>query len=202
MIDSKANSLNDLKPSEDLIKEIGDLKRNRNVLDFGCGVGRNIVGMAKMAPNWRIVGYDNKAMILEAVKYVFDAGVGESTNVSAFDEWEKVVALSSVDKFDTIFCCFALQHIPEDQLRWYLSQFPQIGNEIFVYGRRALDPSNTIGYDGGKSFVSVWDVILSSEYEIIDAQDGFMNVNDNGNDHYWVKFKSKETNVRRDKRKR
>lgn len=208
MIDSKVTRLDELASSENIVREIGNFYHPRRVLDFGCGVGRNIVCMANNAHNWQVIGYDNAAMIRSASKYLVDK-IPADDDVTLLSDWGQVLNNAAGNPFDTIFCCVSLQHIPEPQLREYLADFKKIGKELFVFGRRAIDPDNIGGgYDGGEKFVSVWDVILDSGFEIVNAQDGFIESSSgfnkgNGNDHHWVRFKPKEEiNVRHGKRKR
>lgn len=207
MLATGAKRLEDLKPSENLIRLLGDLDDSRSVLDFGCGAGRNLVGMANLAPQWHVIGYDNAAMVKVASKYLVGK-IPDNDDITIVSEWEQVIRVSIDQPFDTIFCCFVLQHIPEPQLRGYLNDFKNVGNELFVYGRRALDPSNTNGYNGGDKFRSVWDVIMESGLEITDAQDGFIessgafNGNGNGNEHHWARFKPRGRNVRWNKRRK
>ncbi len=211
MIVSGVKSLDDLRPSENIIRQIGDIHASRSVLDFGCGVGRNIAGMMRLAPTWSVVGYDNKLMVARATEFLSGVDVREMTSVRLESDWNEIVKIAYLKKIDTIFCCLVLQHIPETQLRWYLEQFKNIGNELFVFGRRALDPSNTNGYDGGKIFRSVWDTIIDSGFDIMNAQDGFIESaggfnEGKGNDHHWAIFKPRgirQENVRgKDRKKR
>lgn len=209
MIYTGAKNFNELQPSYGIIKEIG-IEDYRYLLDFGCGMGRNLAGMARLGKKCVFIGYDNPSMISFAKNYVVNLADEDKGRIKLFSDWNEVIEVSAIyNKFDTIFCCFVLQHIPEAQLRWYLDQFKLIGNELFVFGRRALDPSNIVGYDGGDNFTSVWDVILNSGFEIIGAQDGFTESSSgfnkgNGNDHHWVRFRPKGKNknhVRAEKRR-
>jgi len=182
MIYAGAKSLDELKPSNEIIRLIGDSNEPRSVLDFGCGVGRNLIGMSKA---WKLFGYDSEPMILITAKYIFD----HNDDIKLFYNWERIRQIALKEKFDTIFCCYVLQHIPEPQLRWYLDQFKEVGKELFVFGRRAIDPTNTgTGYDGRNKFVSVWKIIFDCGYKISEAQEGFT-LEGNGNDHHWVRFK-------------
>lgn len=193
MIYAGAKGLDELNPSHEIIRLLGNQNESRSVLDFGCGVGRNLIGMATTAPKWRVVGYDNTMMVRIASQYIFGK-IPDDSDVSIIGgDWSRIVRLSKGQPFDMIFCCCVLQHISETQLRWYLDQFKEIGKELFVFGRRAIDQTNTgAGYDGRNNFKSVWKIILDCGYEISEAQEGFA-IEGNGNDHHWVRFKNETT---------
>jgi len=190
MIYAGAKNLDDLKPSHDIIRLIGNPNEHRKILDFGCGVGRNIVGIVDFSIEWDIVGYDNEQMIDFSGLFVSDYNKKYVKQIFLLHDWNAIVnGFSTSQKFDTIFCCYVLQHIPEPQLRWYLEQFKEVGKELFVFGRRAIDPANTgSGYDGRNNFKSVWKIILDCGYKISEAQEEFA-LEGNGNDHHWVRFK-------------
>jgi SAM-dependent methyltransferase len=186
-----------------IYEAVGGLKEKKNVLDFGCGMGRNMIGLARLADNWTLTGYDNPSMVERASSKLMILPGKDLARTRLMSDWTEVVLLTKSSLFDVIFCVITLQHIPEAQLRWYLEMFKDMGKELFVQGRRALDASNYSGYDGGKEFNSVWDVIIDCGYEIKESQKGF-SMTGNGNDHHWVKFIEKgrkETKHVREERK-
>jgi len=79
--------------------------RPRSALDFGSGVGRLVIPLAKCADG--VVGVDiSRSMIAEATKNCDRAGVANATFVLSDDE------LSAVSgKFDLVHSCLVLQHI-------------------------------------------------------------------------------------------
>lgn len=185
-VDPNLNQPEQIKP---IYEAIGGLDQKKKVLDFGCGMGRNMVGMMMYAKKWTVIGYDNSSMVDRARRALLVLNSEDHARTVLLSDWNDVIAMASKSAFDVIFCCLTLQHIEEKQLRWFLEQFKSIGDELFVQGRRALDLSDS-GYDGGKNFSSVWETVLDYGYEIKESQKGF-SLTGNGNDHHWVKFVGK-----------
>ena len=119
-----------------LFKYIGDTKRSLNILDFGCGMGRNTFQLGMMNPNWTIVGYDNEAM-LEKTNIYHNIHYSNPlpNNVIFSSDWESIKS----QKFDCIFCCLVLQHIYENTLKTYIFDFKQMSSKLVVAGRRFND---------------------------------------------------------------
>jgi len=94
----------------------------QKALDFGCGVGRLIVPLAKMVTS--VVGADvSPSMLLEAEKNCVEADLQNVRLVQSDD------ALSVLDeRFDFIHSFIVFQHIP-----------PQRGREIFAALLARLD---------------------------------------------------------------
>lgn len=123
------------------------------VLDFGCGVGRNIPALSKAARNARIVAYDFPNMQKLAKEYL---GLGESSKI----DWitpppEKLRAFT----YDFVVADITFQHIKESELRLILSilgcQLSSNG-KLWVGGRWWSD-------DAAKS---VWEIVLDYFYPI------------------------------------
>lgn len=124
------------KPDNWLFKHIGDPYDRINVLDFGCGMGRNTFGMGKYASYWTIVGYDNDSMLDKAVEFC-DLQYGGKIPKSVWfqSDWNRL----RHHRFDVIFCCLVLQHIYEDALAKYIADFKLMTPKLIVSGRRFND---------------------------------------------------------------
>ena len=60
-------SVNNVSPDEFIYNYISN--DQHLILDFGCGIGRNIFAIANNYPNVNIIGYDNSSMISRAEEY-------------------------------------------------------------------------------------------------------------------------------------
>lgn len=172
-IDTAVTRAEDFKPVMQQIRRLGDPKKPLRILDFGCGIGRNIVGMLEYSPKWLITGYDNPNMLARGLEFY-----GERLRVDRvhlIDDWDKIAAavqthLPEKKPFDIIFCSLVLQHIDVAQLRDYLTDFCELTNRLFVSGRRALDEGWT-----NSSFVSVWDII-QEKFDAVECEAGLQDV--------------------------
>jgi 2-polyprenyl-3-methyl-5-hydroxy-6-metoxy-1,4-benzoquinol methylase len=121
-----------------LLEHMGDENLNKNVLDFGCGVGRNIIPLSIERKNWNFIGYDNINMLKKLEEYSlfrFHKNIDEYTNIKFFSDWEYL----KTKKFDIVYCTLVLQHIYEPQLSVYINDFKKMTNFLIVYGRRFND---------------------------------------------------------------
>ena len=125
----------EFKPEPELYKVL-DKCNPLNILDFGCGIGRNSFGMASYSALWNITGYDNMKMIsltdnYKNIKYnntIID-------NVKFESDWDIVKNM----KFDCIYCSLVLQHIYESDLNTYVLDFKRMTSKLVVAGRRFND---------------------------------------------------------------
>lgn len=104
------------------------------VLDFGCGMGRNIVGLMNTCPTATVVGYDSPVMLNRAARYLsgFDFN-NRQPGLSA--NWDVIRTMS----FDCILAGLVFQHIPEEELRGYLRDMACMTTRLIAYGRRYND---------------------------------------------------------------
>ena len=115
---------------------LGDKTAPLNILDFGCGLGRNAYGLGMHSASWNIVGYDNDSMLKKTDdfrKIHYRGTVFE--NVFFRSDWEEIKTM----KFDAILCCIVLQHIHEIPLVQYIKDFKLMTQKLIVAGRRFND---------------------------------------------------------------
>jgi SAM-dependent methyltransferase len=135
---------------------IGKREECLNVLDFGCGPGRNTFELS-LYGNWNIVGYDNKQMLSKSEEFsrdYYNKPMTDFKNVSFSDDWEEL----KIKKFDVIFCSLVLQHIFESNIKTYFSDFVNMTKKLIVAGRRIND--------GGRS---VWKIIEECGFKKVTA---------------------------------
>ena len=94
-----------------------------DVLDFGCGLGRNFPYLRSVAR--RVVGYDLPPMI-ERCCEVAPAGADELSS-----DWDAVAAM----RFDLVFASLVLQHIPEATCRDAVAQFARMAPATYLLAR-------------------------------------------------------------------
>lgn len=127
-------------PDTWIFKYIGDKNTQLNILDFGCGIGRNTFGLSKYSSKWSIVGYDNESMLDKTTEFWnLNYGGSISRNIWFQSEWDRIVKYY---KFDVIFCNLVIQHIYEDAIKNYIQDFKKISPTLMVTGRRFNDDVN------------------------------------------------------------
>ena len=127
-----------IKSDEWLTSIIGDKSIPLTVLDFGCGVGRNIFDFSQKIPIWKFYGYDNPQMVIKANEYSrqrFNMQVCDYSNLELTSDWEVLKTM----KFDWIYATLVFQHIYEDDLNIYLQDIRQMTKKLIVSGRRFND---------------------------------------------------------------
>jgi 2-polyprenyl-3-methyl-5-hydroxy-6-metoxy-1,4-benzoquinol methylase len=136
---SSGSTLETFEPSTQYFNLLGNIDQNLNILDFGCGVGRNTFGLANHFKNSNIVGYDLEKMISRIDEYK-KLKFGETTfsNVNFEFNWDNV----KVKKFDCIFSCIVFQHLSKESILKYISDFKNMTNRLIIIGRRINDDFN------------------------------------------------------------
>lgn len=113
--------------------------RKYRVLDFGCGIGRNIPLLLN-DKHLEVYGYDFENMIEGAKRYL---GQKKFEQV----KWIKPPLDNIKGKFDLIIAFLVLQHLTEKEVKEILDKFISILNEdgmLYVYGRWYLEDYKTI----------------------------------------------------------
>lgn len=126
----------DARPDSWLFKYIGDKNTPLEVLDFGCGFGRNAFALANYGDKWMVTGYDNDSMLEKTKEFCGIQYAGKSfKNLRFVSDWDSI----KVRKFNCIYCTLVLQHIYEDALVTYIGDFKKMTNLLLVAGRRFND---------------------------------------------------------------
>ena len=94
-----------------------------DVLDFGCGLGRNFPYLRSVAA--RVVGYDLPPMI-ERCREVAPAGADLLSS-----DWEGVADM----RFDLVFASLVLQHIPKATCLDALAHFARMAPATYLLAR-------------------------------------------------------------------
>lgn len=185
-IDSAVTTLEDFRPVTYLLEKLGNTAMPLRILDFGCGVGRNTIGMIDLSKKWEVTGYDNHEMIERGKR--FYGNRLQNKRVELFDDWNKLLSAKRNGQqkpFDVIFCCLVLQHIDRQQLKEYFSDFVTLTDKLFVCGRRALDEEwNNL------EFINVWECI-QEYFEPIELENGLA-TGTNPHDHHYGIFKPRK----------
>lgn len=151
ILDSKRISDGLFVPDHFIYNVVGYKRDVLNILDFGCGLGRNTFGMRKYSDNWSTVGYDSKQMISRINEYRETIDPQKQiTNVTFISDWKTVSNI----KFDVIYCGLVLQHISEQDLNLYLKDFKNMTKKLVVSGRRSNDDLNKDG-----SYKNTWKIL-------------------------------------------
>jgi ribosomal protein L11 methylase PrmA len=124
------------KPDIWILNIIGKEDKPMTILDFGCGIGRNTLGLAKINQKWNIVGYDSENIISRVPEFVDINYNGiMPSNVQFVSDWNQL----KTTKFDKIIAVIVLQHIMEKVLIEYIRDFKNMTNFLCVSGRRFND---------------------------------------------------------------
>jgi len=143
---------------------IGDESTPLSILDFGCGVGRNIFDFSHNFPNWKFYGYDNPNMINKANEYSnirFGKNIQQYSNLELFSDWDKLKTI----KFDCIYATIVFQHIHEKDLNNYLQDIKQMTHKLIVSGRRFNDDM----IDG--KYKNTWQILENNEFHPTNAKE-------------------------------
>lgn len=140
MITGKA--ANELLPDEFLFPYIGDRLDELTIIDFGCGIGRNLYHLAEFSPCWNVIGYDQPRMIEYTGEY-FELKFRQPRNkirdifpnLSTETNW----SILRCKKVDVIFSTLVFQHLSEKDLFGYVEDIKNMAKRLIVAGRRWND---------------------------------------------------------------
>jgi len=116
-----------------------DTGQSLQILDFGCGIGRNVVGIAAET-RWTVVGYDSTPMLERARPWLasrlhdLPAAAGR---VKLTSDWQGLRG----ERFACVLATLVLQHIYEQELASYLDDLRHMTPVLVVHGRRLNDDS-------------------------------------------------------------
>lgn len=128
------------------LSQFAEEYKGKSVLDYGCGVGRNLpvfIGKAE------VYGLDYPNMVKLAEQYL-----GKDSNKVCWTP-------NDMQKYDLIFTELVLQHFTTKQVRSTLEYFKQHlkpNGKLLVYGR---------GYNDDCTHENVWQLILE-EFKLAD----------------------------------
>lgn len=96
-----------------LISEM-DVKSGENILEIGCGTGRNLAILAKKYPNTNLYGLDASAEMLETAQKKIDKKKLENVHleVALADDFSFDKTFNLEKPFDTIFFSYSISMIP------------------------------------------------------------------------------------------
>lgn len=169
-IDSAVKLRKDFLPYREHFPKLGNAKDALTVLDFGCGLGRNTVGIAAYGNKWQVTGYDCAEMLTRAREFYGEQITNERITLEA--DWDKLQS----KRFDVIYCALTLQQIKEEELLAYLADFARMTDRLVVLSRRLTD-----------DFKNVWERV--GRYFEIDYAPGDFSEKGKWDDHSLAVFK-------------
>jgi hypothetical protein len=105
-----------------------------SALDFGCGIGRNLVGLHEMRPDARLVGYDNDSMIGFAEEFMGEAYA--SVKWLSYDSH----SFTELEPVDLTVAVLVFQHICDSELERIAEHLGKITRKwLYVVQRNTTD---------------------------------------------------------------
>lgn len=155
---STSTGEHDFPPEPGLAQLIGDPRIAMDILDFGCGLGRNALALAQASPWWNIAAYDLPGMAARASDFIQDKPGAEQ--ITVMDNLDMVY---DSRPYDVVFACYCFQHIHPGELRPILSLLKECALRLLVIGRDWMDdtkanPFQFIEHEG-------WHLIGERQYD-------------------------------------
>lgn len=139
LIFTGAKSYADLKPDTTAINALGPKEGKLRVLDFGCGVGRNLYAMPK---TWEVTGYDNDNMLVRVPDFFAAQGGRSTSDFTLTSDWDAVKS----KEFDVVLASLVFQHVPINALEVYLQDLQKMSPLLVIWGRCWNDINNRQAY--------------------------------------------------------
>lgn len=167
-------NIKSITPDLTIITQLGDPTEQLKILDFGCGIGRNSFAIANYSPNWNVIGYDNESMLSRRFELQEKYYNKKFDNLSFTSDWDSI----KIQNFNIIICVLVLQHIYEDQLTQYISDFKRMTNKLIIRSRRFNDEMIN------NSYKNTFEILEKNGLYPTNAKDIKYNTYGNLEDHY------------------
>src|SRR5688500_2859253 len=98
---------------DELLKEM-NVQPGENVLEAGCGTGRNLIILARRHPNAHFYGLDASAAMLETARSKIDTAGMKNIDIKAAiaDDFSHDKTFDLPEKLDKIFFSYSISMIP------------------------------------------------------------------------------------------
>jgi ubiquinone/menaquinone biosynthesis C-methylase UbiE len=125
---------NQLKPAQDLLLEMADLKPGENVLDIACGTGLvSFHALAKLGDKGRVLGTDISEKMIEMASLIARQ---KKENRALFEHMDAEELRLENNSFDATLCALGLMYMPDP--------------------RKALGEMRRVLKPGGRAVAAVW----------------------------------------------
>jgi SAM-dependent methyltransferase len=129
-----ATSLDRFEPYYDTVYKMGDQNKEQMFLDFGCGLGRNMSAFITSSSLWKVIGYDNPAMI-ERARLFMSSRHEDISRMEFVSDWKSLKNL----RFDGILSCLVFQHMHPSDVAEVLQEMKPMSDLLHVTTRRYFD---------------------------------------------------------------